>query len=324
MCQDAPEASVIKEPELQMRMSTTALQLLLVAFMAFPCSQRAFAVGGSVVGWGASDYGAINVPADATNIVALAAGVVHTLALTDNRRLVQWGHAAELPPPGISNLISIAAGGLNSMGIRSDSSLWIWSQQASVMNYPADATNLIKVSVGNIHVMALRTDGRVFAWGDDFWGMTVVPDEATNIVDIAAGGTFSVGLRSDGAVLVWGLPGRFTLAVSNIVAVGASYDSALALRSDGRLFVWDTDSGLNDIVAIDGAAVHWIALRKDGTVVVVGSNSQGQGTIPPGLGNVSAIAAEGEHNLALFNVPGLQILTPPRSQTVLAGDGVLL
>lgn len=320
----SPEAYRRKPHTVRMVISTTALFLLLFSLMTFPSRQTAFAVGGSVVGWGADDYGAISVPTDATNIVALAAGVVHTLALREDGSLIRWGHAAELPPPGTSNLTSIAAGSFHSMGIRTDGSLWIWSPGQAVMNYPPSATNLIKVSAGNIHVMALRADGRVFAWGEDFWGATVVPGEATNIVDIAAGGTFSVGLRSDGSVLVWGLPGRFTLALSNIVAIGAQYDSVWALRDDGRVFVGNSDSGLSNIVAMDGAAFHWIALSKDGTVAVVGSNSQGQGTIPPGLGNVAAVAAEGEHNLALFNVAGVQIQTPPRSQTSLAGDGVLL
>ncbi len=301
------------------------IPFLLLAFLTVFFTSRSHAVGGSVIAWGSNQYGETNVPASATNIVALAAGSVHTLALTENHTLLAWGASDVIPPPGTSNLVTIAAGGFNSMGIRPDRSLWLWSPQPMVTNVPASATNLIKVSAGNIHVMALRADGRVIAWGDDFWGATDVPKDATNIVDIATGGTFSVGLRSDGAVLVWGLPGRFGLSISNVVSIAATYDACLALRSDGRVFVWDSDSGLSNIVAVaGGGAGHWLALRNDGTVLAIGSNSQGQSTIPSGLSNVSAIAAGGEHSLALVNVPGLQIQIPPGAQTVLAGENVLM
>jgi alpha-tubulin suppressor-like RCC1 family protein len=323
MAQGSEETSRVDEAGLRLQTRAIALSLLFFAFTGLPFAQTAFAVGGSVVAWGSNDYGERNVPASATNIVALAAGPVHTLALTEDHTLLAWGASDVIPPPGISNLVTIAASGFHSMGIRPDRSLWVWSPQAPVANFPASATNLIKVSAGNIHVMALRADGQVIAWGENFWGATDVPDDATNIVDIAAGGMFSVGLRSDGAVLVW--PGRITLGVSNIVSIAATYYDCLALRSDGHVFVGDSDSGLSNIVAVaGGGAGHWLALRKDGTVVAVGSNSKGQSTIPSGLSNVSAIAAGSEHSLALVNVPGLQIQIPPRDQTVLAGENVLL
>jgi alpha-tubulin suppressor-like RCC1 family protein len=288
--------------------SSRLLYILSISFTLLLAIASARATGGRVFVWGNNQSGQCNVPANATNIIAIAEGSMHTLALTEDHRLLAWGDGGVIPPPGVSNLVSIAAGGFHSIGIRPDGSLWVWSPQPPVMNYPADATNLIKVAAGNLHVMALRNDGRVFAWGEDFWGATNVPVGATNIVDIAAGGTFSVGLRRDGKVLVWGLPGQLVLDVTNVVAITASYDSAFALESDGRVAVWNTDSGLSNVVAIAGG----LSLHSDGTVT--GAD------VPGGLSNVTAIASGSQNGVVIQNFSGLQIQTQPRDAVVLAGD----
>jgi len=58
-------------------------------------------------------------------------------------------------------------------------------------------------------------------------------------------------------------------------------------------------AGLTDVTAIAADASHSLALRSDGTVVAWGYNAYGQSTIPAGLTGVTAIAAGGAHNLAL-------------------------
>jgi hypothetical protein len=52
---------------------------------------------------------------------------------------------------------------------------------------------------------------------------------------------------------------------------------------------------------ISAQALNTLALRKDGTVVAWGDNYYGQCNVPPGLTNVTAIAAGGEHSLAVSN-----------------------
>jgi alpha-tubulin suppressor-like RCC1 family protein len=42
-----------------------------------------------------------------------------------------------------------------------------------------------------------------------------------------------------------------------------------------------------------------VALKSDGTVVAWGSNYKGQTTVPSGLSGVTAIAAGGDHTVAL-------------------------
>jgi len=53
------------------------------------------------------------------------------------------------------------------------------------------------------------------------------------------------------------------------------------------------------VVAIATGDYHSLALKSDGTVVAWGENLNGQCNIPPGLGNVVAIAAHGSHSMVL-------------------------
>lgn len=56
---------------------------------------------------------------------------------------------------------------------------------------------------------------------------------------------------------------------------------------------------LINVVAIAAGALHFLALRNDGTIIAWGFDSDGQATVPPGLTGVIAIAAGMFHSLAL-------------------------
>ena len=48
-----------------------------------------------------------------------------------------------------------------------------------------------------------------------------------------------------------------------------------------------------------GGREHYQALKADGTVAARGADRYGQASVPPGLGNVVAVAAGEYHSLAL-------------------------
>lgn len=65
-------------------------------------------------------YGQINIPSNATNIVAIAAGYYHSLALRADGAVVAWGldnYGQTNAPPGLTNVIAIAAGEYHSMAL---------------------------------------------------------------------------------------------------------------------------------------------------------------------------------------------------------------
>ena len=62
---------------------------------------------GEVVGWGRNGEGQTNIPNGLSNVVAIAAGGAHSLALTAEGRVVGWGnnnYGRTNIPSGLSNV----------------------------------------------------------------------------------------------------------------------------------------------------------------------------------------------------------------------------
>ncbi len=166
----------------------------------------------SVIAWGGNNCHQTNVPAVASNIVALASGLNHILALRQDGRVVGWG-ADQMGqcdvPPGLPGAVAVAAGGVHSLALTESGSVVAWGDNtAGQTNVPAGLTNVIAISAGLTHSLALRADGTVAAWGGNADGETEVPPGLSNVVAISAGGSHSVALRADGTVLAWGSNSR--------------------------------------------------------------------------------------------------------------------
>jgi alpha-tubulin suppressor-like RCC1 family protein len=103
--------------------------------------------------------GQTNVPTNATNVVSIAAGSRHSLALRRDGTVVLWGNLPPFAPP--------------------------------FATVPADATNVVALALGPgaQHSLFLRSDGTVEDWGNPYYGnsLTNIPPMARNVVAVAAG-----------------------------------------------------------------------------------------------------------------------------------------
>ena len=75
---------------------------------------------GTVVAWGNNSNGQTNVPPGLSNVVAIAAGFYHCLALRNDGTVVAWGwnnYGQTNVPAGMSNVVAIAAGGYQSLAL---------------------------------------------------------------------------------------------------------------------------------------------------------------------------------------------------------------
>jgi hypothetical protein len=66
-----------------------------------------------VTAWGNNNYGQTTLPPSLSNVVAVAAGDLHSLALLANGTVVAWGYNAygqTNTPSGLTNVVAIAAG----------------------------------------------------------------------------------------------------------------------------------------------------------------------------------------------------------------------
>lgn len=283
------------------------------------------------------------VPANVTNPIAIAAGVMHSLALRPDGRVAAWGWNSSgqtFVPANLTNARAISAGFQHSMALRSNGTVQPWgSGSFSLLSVPSAATNVTAISSGWYHNLALRSNGTVVAWGAGTtigalpnFGQSRVPTNLTDVLAIAAGGYHSLALRNDGTVVAWGwnASGQTNVPVflSNVVAIAAGTSNSLALRRDGTVVAWGSNTygqtnvpvGLSNVVAIAAGAGHHLALRADGSLVSWGWNAYGQTNLPAGISNYTAIAAGGFHNLALINLGPATFLNQPQSQMVFKGE----
>jgi hypothetical protein len=240
--------------------------------------------------------------------------------------VVAWGDNSDgqtAVPAGLSNVIAVAAGSWHSLGLKADGVVHAWGYdsvgQATV---PPDLVDVIAISAGGYHSMALRSDGSIVAWGSNYAGQTNIPPGLNDVIAIAAGGEHSLALRSDGTVVGWGYnaygQAEIPTDLRGVIAIAAGALHSLALKFDGTVVAWGYNAnvppGLAGGIGIAAGGDHSLALRSDGTVAAWGGNFYGQSTVPPGLYDVTAIAA-GED---FFNTPDSHSLALKSDGTVVA------
>jgi hypothetical protein len=231
------------------------------------------------------------VPASATNVVAIAAGWGHSLALRADGTVVSWGD--------------------NTYG------------QASV---PADATNIVAIAAGWYHSMAVRADGTLLEWGgtNQLVAMTNAPSGITNAIAVDAGEDFNLVLVSSGA------PTSSQTNVSLSVNQGGQlfYNAAiqgvrpmsyqwsqngvvLAGQTNGYLLLGNAQlansgpymlAATNQFGLMTNTMVTFNVLPNAATYSAVGawgSDLDNECDVPAGIINPVAVAAGAFHNLAL-------------------------
>ncbi|MGC8991373.1 MAG: immunoglobulin domain-containing protein [Verrucomicrobiia bacterium] len=298
--------------------------------------------GGQVVGWG-SGYPITNMPGDLTNVIAIAAGYEHAVALRDDSTVVAWGYGSgKNVPAGLSNVVAVSAGYGYSLALMRDGTLTFWGVNNDVKNaLPENLRDVVAVSAGYKHCLALKSDGSVVAWGENMFGCCDVPADLTNAVAVAAGHSQSLALRPDGTVVFWGY-GKSTMTppagLTNVTAIaigtvtGGSVETThcLALLKDGSVVAWgDNDwhkaevpRDLPKAVAIAAGKNHSLALTEDYRVIAWGYDGNGQCTPPLGLSAVSAIAAAANYSLAIVKILPPVISGQPQSRLANTGDTV--
>jgi hypothetical protein len=297
---------------------------------------------GVVVAWGQNNWGQTAVPAGLSNVVAMAPGSMHNLALKSDGTIVGWGgdnFGKINPPAGLSNVVAVAAGDNHSLALKQDGTVVGWGYDGSGQaTPPSGLADVVAIAAGYDHSLALKSDGKVIVWGGSpLFGQTNIPPSVSNVVAISAGQYVSLALRGDGTVVAWGYgssgEANIPAGATNVVVVSAGRFHNLALRTDGTVVAWglnnngqtNVPAGLNNVVAIAAGAYHSLALKSNGAVVGWGWNQFGQTDIPRILetNSVLAIAAGFNHSLALVAAVGPSGMAPsitaqPQSRTNVA------
>lgn len=239
-----------------------------------------------------------------TNIIAVSAGMNHSLALKSDHTVVAWGWDGDgkaAVPPDLTDVTAISAGRVHNLALRRDGTVIAWGNSSrGTTAVPVNLSNVVAVAAGDQHSYAVKADGTVVGWG-----MAKIPAKLTNVVMVATDARSWMGddfaLIRDGTVIGWngqnGEPEPVS-GLSNVVAIAngvAQFEGShyLALLKDGTVKGWrnsDVPAGLSNVVSIAAAGSHCLALKSDGTIVAWGKFGFHPVTVPEGLSNVVAIA----------------------------------
>jgi hypothetical protein len=229
---------------------------------------------GTVLVWG---FGVTTlVSGSPTNVVSIAAGQSHSLALQANGVPVQWGGIVTVPAAAANNVVAIAAGANHDLALRSDGTVIAWGAnyygQATI---PPTVTNAIAIAAGGNHSLALLANGTWVAWGDDTFGQSDAPSQPPTLASVAPGDDFSLALT--GSPLPSSL---LTKMVTNILGTSSSFNAPNA--SVGPVtYQWQLN-GINIVGATNAAfGIGGAGWTNAGTYQVIISNVLGSVTSAP-------------------------------------------
>jgi len=118
------------------------------------------------------------------------------------------GDTPAAPPPGLSNIVAIAAGNAHCLALRTDHTVVAWGDRNNGVNnpqfgqtdVPAGLTNVVAISACGNTSMALKGDGRIVVWGDNTHHQVDLAVGLSNIAAIAAGGDYCMAIQTNGTV----------------------------------------------------------------------------------------------------------------------------
>jgi alpha-tubulin suppressor-like RCC1 family protein len=328
------------------------------------------------------------------NITAVAAGGMHTCALTSSGGVKCWGYNGEgqlgdgttmnrltaVDVSGLSNGVSIiAAGYVHTCALTPSGGVKCWGNNwngqlgdgtLTNRSTPVDVSGLtggvVAIATGMFHTCALTTSGGVQCWGDNQYGQlgdgtsterhtpVIVSGLTSGVSAIATRAFHTCALMAAGGVKCWGwnedgqlgdgttinraTPMDVSGLSNGVSAITTGWAHTCALTTAGGVKCWGSNwigqlgdgtttnsptpvevSGLTGGVSSIAAGYgHTCALMTSGDVQCWGDNGYGQlgdGTtterhtpvnVSDLTGGVRAIAAGGDHTCALTSSGGLK------------------
>ncbi|MEO7298408.1 MAG: immunoglobulin domain-containing protein [Verrucomicrobiota bacterium] len=271
-------------------------------------SNVAVKILGPVVAWGSSSS-PTNVPASASNAIAIAAGYWvngSDIALKADGTIVSWNSAGNINlPAGLSNVMEIASGYYpsNGLALKTNGTVTGWGNVNST--FLNTLSNVVSVEMHDGGSTFLRTDGSVSRL--NFNGITNQPG-LSNVVLLAPFNYGYLALRADGTVFMDSQGFGPVPTSNNVMAMAAGGYRAgqgLLLRRDGSLVTWGQPTNVPPIgpncLGVAASSYGKFAIRSDGTIAAWSASSADASTnLPVGLANVSVIDAGEQHAIALL------------------------
>ena len=286
----------------------------IVDLVAGPTYGMGVSKSGSVYVWGhtrvSNTIDIKNLPEEIANntvdVVNMAAGTDHVVALTSENELIFWGNDrlgqaryesnSELFQKirtGNINVKQLEAGNQFSAILTEEGDLYLWGNAST---YDLDVRNKERMPEGQ------ESEARKYQGNIDKIALT---DHA--YIALLKDGTVAYCGNNKDTPLYKHIPECLIDGSSEIVDIAAGSQSAAALTADGQVYVWGVAThGEKDVPATDskmvklyGGRYHYTGILEDGSVVSWGDDMYGQATAPNSAQNITAVFAGGNQNYAL-------------------------
>lgn len=192
---------------------------------------------------------------------SIAGGNRFHLASRDDGQVVSWGDQPPATiPADLRDVVALAAGEDHAVALKRDGTLRVWGANTyGQTNVPAGLKDVVAISSSYMHTLALKKDGSVVGFGRNQHGQSDVPVGLTDVVAIAAGGLHSVALKRDGTIVAWGAYGEGQLNIptngKGISLIAAGQHSTAVVFDDGTIYSTIGSYAPNPIVLPAGASL---------------------------------------------------------------------
>jgi alpha-tubulin suppressor-like RCC1 family protein len=250
-----------------------------------------------------------------SDIIAVAAGNQHSVALSGDGHVMTWGGNTngqlgnatfessytpvyvlnEFNEP-FENVTSIASGTSHVLLLTEQNELWAWGKNENgqlANNTPTSynrpirivglpSNRIVQIAAGDAHSMVLLDNGEIWSWGDNAFGQLGIGDDVSALIPTQV-------RQENGEPL------------TNIISIAAGAFHSLALSNDGYIWAFghnengqlgtgssanlsipakvqhpDNGESLDEIVFIAAGSSHSLAIQNNGAIWAWGNNKYGQ------------------------------------------------
>ncbi len=157
---------------------------------------------GTVIGWGFNGWGEGSAPEFASKAVVIGTGIQSSMAVLADGSVVAWGYPGGTNqlavPSGLTNVVDIAIGNRHAVALHANGTVTTWGDNDyGQQDIPAGLTNVVEIDTRSDHTVARTASGSVVVWGKNTSNQANVPAGLTDVRGVAAGDNHTTVFRAD-------------------------------------------------------------------------------------------------------------------------------